>query len=68
MFILLLKMNKIDLNFEMFLNNRHPNIKFTIERQNNHSLAFLDIFIPGINNQSLTLQTSHKSTYTGLQI
>ena len=28
-----------------FLNNRHPNIKFTIEKQINHSIAFLDVFI-----------------------
>ena len=54
------------LNFLNFLNNRHPNIKFTIEKQINHSIAFLDVFISGINNQILTLQTYHKSTYTGL--
>ena len=41
-----------------FLNNRHPNIKFTIEKQNNHSIAFLDVLISGINNQNLTLQTN----------
>ena len=49
-----------------FLNKRHPNIKFTIEKQINHSIAFLDVFISGINNQNLTLQTCHKSTYIGL--
>ena len=54
------------LNFLNFLNNRHLNIKFTIEKQNNHSIAFLDVLISGINNQNLTLQTYHKSTYTGL--
>ena len=54
------------LNFLDFLNNRHPNVKFTIEKQNIHSIAFLDVFISGINNQNLTLQTYHKSTYTGL--
>ena len=54
------------LTFLNFLNNRHPIIKFTIEKQNNHSIAFLDVFISGINNQNLTLQTYHKSTYTGL--
>ena len=54
------------LNFLNFLNNRHPNIKFTIEKQINHSIAFLDVFISGINNQNLTLQTYHKSTCTGL--
>ena len=48
-----------------FLNNKHPNIKFTREKQNNHSIAFHDVFISGINNQNLTLQTYHKSTYTG---
>ena len=48
-----------------FLNNRHPNIKFIIKKQINHSIAFLDVFISG-NNQNLTLQTYHKSTYAGL--
>ena len=54
------------LDFFNFLNKRHPNIKFTIEKQKNHSIAFLDVFISGINNQNLILQTYHKSTYTGL--
>ena len=54
------------LNFLNFLNNKHPNIKFTLEKQVNHSIAFLDVFISGINNQNLTLQTYHKSTYTVL--
>ena len=49
------------LDFLSVLNNRHPNIKFTIEKQNNHSIAFLDVFISGINNQNLTLQTYHKT-------
>ena len=54
------------LNVFNFLNKRHPNIKFTIQKQIKHSIAFLDVFISGINNQNLTLQTYHKSTYTGL--
>ena len=54
------------IKFLNFLNNRHPNIKFTREKQINHSIAFLDVFISGSNNQNLTLQTYHKSTYTGL--
>ena len=29
------------LNFVNFLNNRHPNIKFAIEKQINHPLLFL---------------------------
>ena len=54
------------MNFSYFLNNKHPNIKFTIKKQVNHSISFLDVFISGIDNQSLTLQTYHKSTYSGL--
>ena len=54
------------LNFRNFLSNRHPNIKFAIEKPINHSIIFLDVFISLINNQNLTLQTYHKSTYTGL--
>ena len=54
------------LDFLNFLNKRHPNIKFTIEKQINHSIAFLDVFISGIDNENLTLQTYHKSTYTRL--
>ena len=37
------------LNFSIFLHNKHPNIKFTIEKQINHSIAFLDVFVSGIN-------------------
>ena len=43
------------LNFLIFLNNNHPKIKFTIGKQINHSIAFLNVFISGINNQNLTL-------------
>ena len=38
------------LNFLNFLNNWHPNFEFPIEKQFNHSIAFLDVFISGINN------------------
>ena len=30
-------------------------LKFTIEKQINHSIGFLDVFISGINNLNLTL-------------
>ena len=42
--------------FLNFLNKRHPNINLTIEKQNEHSFAFLDVLISGIDNQNLTLQ------------
>ena len=51
------------LNFSNFLNNRHPNIKLTVEKQINDSLAFLNVFISAINNQNLTLQTSQINLY-----
>ena len=44
----------------------HPNIKFTIEKKINYSIAFLDVLISGNNNQNNTLQTYHKLIYTGL--
>ena len=53
------------LNFLNFLSKRHPNIKFMIKKIKD-SIAFLDVFISGINNQNLTLHTYHKLTYIGL--
>ena len=38
------------LNFVNFLNNKHPNIKLTTEKQVNHSITFLDVSISGIDN------------------
>ena len=49
------------LNFLNFF--ERPNIKFTLEKQVNHSTTFLDVFISGVDNQNLTLQTYQKSTY-----
>ena len=40
-------------NFLSFLNIRHPNITFTMEKQIKYSIAFLDALISGINNQNL---------------
>ena len=54
------------LHFLDFLNKRDLNIKFMTEKQIHNSIAFLDALISGINNQNLTHQTYHKSTYTGL--
>ena len=59
------KEHHYSLNFLNFLNNKHPNIKFTIEKQINHSIVFLGVFISGIDNQNLTLQTHHKWTCAG---
>ena len=40
-----------------FLNKRHSNIKFTIEKEINLSITFLDVFISGNDNENLKLQT-----------
>ena len=47
------------------MNKNHSNIEFTKDRQVNHSITFLDVFISGIDNQNVTLQKYQKLTYTG---
>ena len=59
-------MEQDSINILNFLNNRHPNIKLTIEKHINHSIDFLDVFISGINNRNLAIETYHKLTYTEL--
>ena len=46
------------LNLLKFLNNRHCNIKFMLEKQINHSITFLDVLISSINNKSHTSNIS----------
>ena len=38
------------LNFLNFLNKKYNNINITIEKQVNHSIAFIDVFISSIDN------------------
>ena len=47
-------------------NKRYPNVKFTIEKQINHSTDFFDVLISGSTKETLTLETYRKSTYTKL--
>ena len=54
------------LNFLNVLRNKYLNIKFAIEKQVSYSVAFIDVFISGMDNQNLTLQTYYKLTYTVL--
>ena len=54
------------LNFSDFLNKKRSNIKFTIETQDSHSVAFLDVFISGIKNQNLKLQIYQESASLSL--
>ena len=51
------------INFLNFLNKRHANIKFMIEKQINHSIALLDGFISGISNQTLKISQCQTDLY-----
>ena len=48
-----------------FLNGQHPNIKFTIEKEKNNQLPFLDILDDSSSN-NLDTSVYRKPTYTGL--
>ena len=52
-------------SFYNYINSQHPNIRFTMEREVDNKLAFLDVLV---NNNPLNLQTSvfRKKTFTGL--
>ena len=51
--------------FLTFLNRQHPNIKFTIEKEKNNQLPFLDILNDSSSNKLVT-SVYRKPTYTGL--
>ena len=53
------------LNFLEYLNQQHPNIKFTFEKEVNQTLPFLDILIDNSSDDIIT-SVFHKPTYTGL--
>ena len=52
-------------NFFTYLNTQHPNIKFTLEKEINNCLSFLDVKINKLTNNCVT-STHRKKTYTGL--
>ena len=54
------------LNFWNIPNKKHLDMKFTTEKQVEHSIAVLDVYISGIDNQNITLQICHHSTYPGV--
>ncbi|XP_057298046.1 uncharacterized protein LOC130628959 [Hydractinia symbiolongicarpus] len=56
------------LAFFEYLNQRHPNIKFTLEKQVDGRLPYLDILIENTSDKFYTsvFHKFHKSTYTGL--
>ena len=49
-----------------YINSRHPNIKFTVEKQFNHKLPFLDVLIDNHDPSSSLTRVYRKKTFTGL--
>ena len=52
-------------NFFEYLNEQHINIKFTMEKEENSSLAFLDVLLTK-NNHGFTSTVFRKKTSIGL--
>ena len=57
--------NEAKLFFD-FLNSQHPNIKFTMEKETNNILSFLDMCINNGDPSCLKTSTYRKKTFTGL--
>ena len=49
-----------------FLNSQHPNVKFTMEKESNKMLAFLDAYISNKDPCNLLTSVYCKNTFTGL--
>ena len=54
------------LSFFDFLNSQHPNIKFTIEKEINQKLSFLDVCVDNKDPSCLLTSLHRKNTFTGL--
>ena len=53
-------------SFPHFLNTRHPNIKFTMELEENQEIPSLDVRINKRNLNNFTTTVNRKTTFTGL--
>ena len=54
------------MTFLEYLNDKHPNIKFTLECEEDGKLAFLDVLVMKDLNGDLSMTTYRKPTNTGL--
>ena len=52
-------------SFLIQLNSMHPSLKFTVEKESDHQLAFLDVFVHKTSPAFLT-SVYRKSTFNGL--
>ena len=53
--------------FQSYLNNKHQNIKFTVEHEKDGTLPFLDVFLTR-NGNNITTSIYRKPSYSGLGI
>ena len=51
-----------------FLNKQHETIKFTMEKENNNTLNFLDVKIKRGSDNSISTSTYRKPTFTGVML
>ena len=49
-----------------YINSRHPNIRFTMEKEAQHKLPFLDVLIDNNDPNSFLTRVYRKKTFTGL--
>ena len=49
-----------------YINSQHPNIRFTMEKEIEHVLPFLDVLIDNTHRSSVVTSTFRKKTFTGL--
>ena len=59
------KYNDIMFMFD-YINSRHPNIRFTMEKETHHKLPFLDVLVNSNDPNSLLTSVYRKKTFTGL--
>ena len=48
------------------INSRHPNIRFTMEKEAHNKLPFLDVLVNNNDPNSLLTSVYRKKTFTGL--
>ena len=52
--------------FFHYINPRHPNIRFTMEKEAHHKLPFSDVLVDNNDPNSFLTGVYHKKTFTGL--
>ena len=52
--------------FFNYINNQHPNIRFTMDRESDHVLPFLDVLINNTDPHQSVTTVYRKKTFTGL--